>query len=170
MSNLHVVTYQPGDLIEVMSDTDNCRHRRALRICPLDAWHRNGHCSDDQRRVLGALQQDLLACLTGGRNELLDVVDGGSYGRAPQERAEEALARLQYAYASMASMGVQRRARAWRLLHYVLAGGHGIEAAARMVRMRRDRVGGLMRDAADLMLREQAYERERWRVAIWAMG
>lgn len=162
--------YQPGDLILVMSDADNQIHRRVIRCCPLEAWHRSGGCSDDQRRVLGALQQDFLSCLAGGRNELLDPVDGGSHRRAPQERRDEAMARIQYAYACLYGLGVRRRERAWRLLHYVLAEGYGLTAAGRMVRADPRTVSTLLLRSADLLLHHEAYERERWRVAIWAMG
>lgn len=163
--------YAVGSLIPVMSDEDNCRHRRVIRCCPLEAWHRNGGCSDDQRRVLGALQADMLATMPPGRDETLEPVDGGRRcTRAPQERCEEARARLDYAYACLYGLGVRSRARAWSLLQAVLVEGYGLRAAARIVRMRKGDESALLRACADAMLAQQAYERERWRVTIWAMG
>lgn len=163
--------YQPSDLILVMSDTDNQLHRRVIRCCPLEAWHRSGGCSDDQRRVLGALQADLLACLPAGRDESLEAVDGGRRCVIPrQAQREKAMARLDYAYAALAALGVHRRSRAWALLRAVLAEGHALGAAGRLVRVSKNRVAPLLRSCAELLLAEHAYERERQQVSVWAMG
>lgn len=163
--------YQPGAIIEVMSDTDNSRHRRVLRCDPLEAWHRNGHCTDDHRRVLGALQADMLALRPAGRDESLEAVDGGRRCVIPrQAQREEAMARLDYAYAALAALGLHRRSRAWALLRAVLAEGHALSTAGRMARVSKNRVAPLLRACAELLLAEQAYERERQHVSIWAMG
>lgn len=163
--------YEVGSLIEVMSDSGNAKVRRVLRCCPLEAWHRNGGCSDDQRRVLGALQADMLRLLPPGRDETMQPVDGG--GRSmlgPQERHSDALGRLRQARAALSSLGNRRQERAWTVLRDVLAEGWSIWSVARARRMKHATVCRLLRESADALLEARAYERERWRVSVWAMG